>query len=526
MSYLFASWRNSGPQAAVFSIWLASTVSIAAVSIILTGGHLVYTLDDPYIHLAVANSIIHGGYGVNITENSSPSSSILYPYILTVTTLLGLDDYGPLVINILFSAITVMLLIKILSEFFELTGGERFVLAMGLVFASSSFALPMTGMEHSIHVAACVATLYGLIKLAQGAPAPPSLIAGIIAMPLLRFEGAALTGGALLAVGILGHYRLTLILSAAVALSFLLYLRFVSLHGLPLLPSSVLLKSNVAASFAGETDMVSAIFSHIEETLKIPQAQVLALLAALLAPKALLFLMRTDKSPEGAVALAAEAAAIGHLAGGNYGWFSRYEVYAVCTALIATLFVYRPRAGSFLRKPAFLTGAVIIIALAVKQGNYFTTALQTPKASRSIYEQQYQMHRFAADFLKEPVAVNDLGLVSYQNPNFVLDLFGLGSEPVRKAKVAGIYGREFIDRITEEHNIVAAMVYDSLFGDQLPLHWTKLAVLESQPVTARDGQVTIYATSDKYVTRVTGALEKFGATVPERVKLTMLLDRK
>ena len=46
-----------------------------------------------------------------------------------------------------------------------------------------------------------------------------------------------------------------------------------------------------------------------------------------------------------------------------------------------------------------------------------------------VYEQQFQMHRFLANFPGRIVAVNDLGLVSYDRPPglYVLDLWGLAS---------------------------------------------------------------------------------------------------
>src|SRR5262245_18537055 len=50
--------------------------------LVLNEGHLVYNLDDPYIHLALAENIARGQYGVNLEEVSAPSSSILWPLLL------------------------------------------------------------------------------------------------------------------------------------------------------------------------------------------------------------------------------------------------------------------------------------------------------------------------------------------------------------------------------------------------------------------------------------------------------------
>ena len=45
-------------------------------------GLFTYTLDDPYIHLRLAENISQGHYGINPSEYSAPSSSILWPFLL------------------------------------------------------------------------------------------------------------------------------------------------------------------------------------------------------------------------------------------------------------------------------------------------------------------------------------------------------------------------------------------------------------------------------------------------------------
>ena len=89
---------------------------------------------------------------------------------------------------------------------------------------------------------------------------------------------------------------------------------------------------------------------------------------------------------------------------------------------------------------------------------YVAAALVTPFAARNIYEQQYQMGRFAREIYNRPVAVNDLGLVAYKNTNFVLDLWGLGSEEVRKAKLSGHYGPEQMTALADHHHTGVAMI--------------------------------------------------------------------
>lgn len=528
MPYATERWSYLRNETAMFWIWLWLTILLIYYSIFLANFTLVYTLDDPYIHLAVANNITQGAYGVNLTEYSSPSSSIIFPFLLASALYLGFGDWGPLVINVIATALTVLLITQIIERNFAAHIGAktRLLLALCFLFASNSLALPMTGMEHSLHVAACIATLYGLIKLAEGQSAPLPLVTGVIAMPLLRFEGLAMTVGALLTIALLKRYRLALFLAATVIASYLVYAKFVSGHSLPLLPSSVLIKSEVASGLFDSSSLLSALFAHLRYSLHLREGKLLAVMLALLAPKALLFMLGRGKSPEGAVALTASAALSGHLLGGDYGWFARYEVYAVCTGLIAVLYVYRPALGWLASKSRLAAAGALAVAVLNMSTPYIAATLNTPKASRGIYEQQYQMHRFAVDFLNQPIAVNDLGFVAYRNPNFVLDLIGLGSEPVRKAKAAGTFDKEFIRHTAEQRGVVAAMVYEEWFPDGLPVQWVKVGQLETQRVTAAIGKVAFFATHPAHVQEVTEALYKLKATLPGRVKLTIIPARQ
>jgi hypothetical protein len=76
--------ESSAGRLIAFSVGLylfLCAVLVAGV-LIKTHGHLVYSLDDPYIHLGLAENIAKGHYGINLTEYSSPSSSILWPFLL------------------------------------------------------------------------------------------------------------------------------------------------------------------------------------------------------------------------------------------------------------------------------------------------------------------------------------------------------------------------------------------------------------------------------------------------------------
>lgn len=58
------------------------TILVEIIQILkLNQGRFIYTLDDAYIHLALAENIMQGHYGVNLGEFSALSSSILWPFL-------------------------------------------------------------------------------------------------------------------------------------------------------------------------------------------------------------------------------------------------------------------------------------------------------------------------------------------------------------------------------------------------------------------------------------------------------------
>ena len=74
--------RPSGTRGAASLVWALALLGVGfAVELVailrLNAGRFTYTLDDPYIHLALAERIRRGLYGINPGEAASPASSLL-----------------------------------------------------------------------------------------------------------------------------------------------------------------------------------------------------------------------------------------------------------------------------------------------------------------------------------------------------------------------------------------------------------------------------------------------------------------
>src|SRR5262245_54827593 len=101
----------------LFCFALACAAELAAIRALQQGG-FTYTLDDPYIHLALAENIARGHYGVNLGELSAPSSSVLWPFLLAPFARASWGDLAPLLLNLAAGALTVELVQRFLLDLY------------------------------------------------------------------------------------------------------------------------------------------------------------------------------------------------------------------------------------------------------------------------------------------------------------------------------------------------------------------------------------------------------------------------
>jgi len=502
---------------------LAAILVLAAVTVWLCGGHLIYSLDDPYITLGLGWHIGHGHYGLNASEVASPSSSIIYPFILSLFAWSPLQEWVPFFINSMAAACTAALFATLCTRYsIGSLARERlrtaFLVAV-LCLSINIVGLVFTGLEHSLHTLTSVAVLYGLARTLEEGKVPAWLVPALVFNPLLRFEGAALTGLVLVALALSGHFRTALVgfvLTGAVLGG---YTAFMSALGLPFLPSSVLVKT--ADDLGHLHHAIVGIWNYG------PRALPLWVLLALVILHPFVRSRDTQRSMSRKHEWLFVAVVVGtvaaHATFGGWGWWYRYEIYAVATTAAAAIVLWHTEIRSYVHRAN--TRAVVIVALAMMgiSAFYMRGTLMTPFAGRSIYEQQFQMHRFAVDFYRQPVAVNDLGWVSYRNPQYVLDLWGLGSEEARKARLI-THPPGWLDDLTRAHHVGLAMIYTKWFAGDIPANWRVVGELRSfhTHVTAAQDDVTVYATSPANVPDARAALQRFAASSPaDVIKVTL-----
>ena len=511
---------------------LAVIALLAIATIWFCDGHFVYSLDDPYISLALGWQIGHGHYGLNPVETSSPSSSILYPFLLALFAHTPVYERVPLVINSLAALGTAVCFASMLAHYSIVQRrrdlAHSAILLVTLCIAINVVGLVFTGLEHSLHVLASVLIVYGLARALEEGATPRWLVATIVLAPLLRFEGLALSGLAIVALLIVGQFRAAIVAFLAIAVALAAYVSAMILLGLPPLPSSVLIKAPVFAS--SHLGILGALWKPLSVALNYKQALSLGVcLLALLAHPVLRAAgivgaddeYRLPWKSEMLFVTTVSGAVLAHVMFGSWGWWYRYEIYVVALTAAATLVVWRAQLGAFIAKARSWQVALAVFVLLGINLLYVRATILDPLAGRGVYEQQYQLHRFAVEFYRAPVAANDIGWLSYGNPNYVLDLWGLGSETARKARLV-THRAGWMNDLVESHRIGLAMIYAHWFGGDVPTTWRRIATMRGAhlPVNGSGNEVSFYATTPTAIAKAVAALSEFKQAAGSTVNVT------
>lgn len=514
----------------------ALIAGIATAIYWICDGHLIYSLDDPYISLSLGWHIAHGEYGINAGEAASPSSSILYPLILSAFGWSGWQQYVPLGINAAAALGTggvfaiAACRYQMVTRPSQLARGTALIVA--LCVSINTLGVVFVGLEHSLHALTGVVVILGLARTIEERRVPGLLVVAIVLLPLWRFEGCALAILAIVALASLGHLRHALLALLATGLSLAAYVEAMHILGLPPLPSSVLVKSEVASEVVGGIPGFSTLINLIADNLSHSlnrEAVPVFLLIGLVAARPTLRVLGLITPNPGSWSLKQETlfagvAAVGliaHLLFGKWHALQRYAVYAVAFGAVAAIVLWHEPIAWLVDRGHPILVALAMAAVLDAGLLYVATTLATPLAARGTYEKQYQMHRFAADYYRRPVAVNDLGWVSYRNPNYVLDLWGLGSEAARRA------GRgtdpNWIARMTAARQVGVAMIDADKFA--VPPGWRRVAVLRAPHYIAREDEtVTFFATSMPAVGPALAALHAFSRDLVRDTSLTIFDD--
>ena len=226
---------------------------IVAGMLRLLGGTLGYTLDDPYIHLALAERIALGHYGINLSEVTAPSSSVIWPFLLLPGVGTEWHIWVPLGINLLCGAAAALVIGVVVDRlpWPDGTGLLRAACVLVLMLVGNLAGLPFTGMEHSPQVLVAAICALAVVEGLRDRPIPFWCLVVAALGPAIRYELFAMAGA--LAVVLAGQRRWGAaagLLAASLVLPLAFGAWLVS-QDLPPLPNSVLAKSDAYAEIGG-----------------------------------------------------------------------------------------------------------------------------------------------------------------------------------------------------------------------------------------------------------------------------------
>lgn len=545
------------PQLTVTISLLALLVLAALAIVVADDGQFFYTLDAPYTHLALAEQIRHGTYGLNAGEPAAPSSTILYPLLLV--PLLGLGQYGPMLLCVaatLGSGLAVCALAETcgirLSRIHPL---QLAAITVSLAVALNVIGVALTGLEHALHTMLTILSLLGLVRFMQRGRSDWWWLLTIALLPLVRFESmsAVLTDAFVLAVFNRRAYA-ALVLAAGFSLIFAFAL-FLHSQGLPYLPTSVTARSGVASSGLGMqahhgvlTVLHSVVASLKRNLLSFGATQILLLMVFAgwrLGP----FLSemqrrvrhpRTDASLLGGGSKAGSPAAPGaarfvtpaaagffiliaaaQLLAGSLQSAGRYEVYLFSLGACSLMVCYRDRVAAFVE--TMRVGQCIGVCLTVLAlfAGYVIRTVEDVSSSQTLYLGSAQIRRFVADDYRNAFAITRPGLVKFRNPYPMLDLSGLASAQVQRAITThNASDTEWMNKLVRQHGIGLAIVYTDTRTTP-PFEWTPVAELRTSNASLGiDGSIaTFYAVTPGDVRPILDSLHRFGSTLPPRASL-------
>lgn len=398
-------------------------------------GNFVYGLDDPYIHLSIARNFVeHGVWGLNPATPTSSSSSPLWTMLLAlIYASTGMLDIVPLILNMLFSFVVVLLLFLIISKFF-VNPLVTTIWVNTVIYGTYLPRMVFMGMEHVLHVLLLLIIIKKLIDNYQ-----ENLRLGFsfwvtISLALAtRYE-------TILIVSILSiffwmmrdtKYFWYALISAFISLS-LTGLLSVLADGW-ILPNSVFLRRTVfQISYKTPLTLLNNFYLTLQSQYQFPL--ILTMLSAIIS----LLKSMNDSMQKTFLLLflISSGTAILHSMIGMM--VLRYFFYINILLIIALIygfyFIKKQKYVDFALSKDFLglTKASIFVIFCIGLiWNGMMANRKTVQASVNIYEQQIQTAAFVKDYYNSStIVLNDIGAISrYSNAQFV-DIAGLADNQI------------------------------------------------------------------------------------------------
>lgn len=502
------------------------------ITLSTNAGHFVYLIDDAYIHLTLAQSFANDLIpSINPGEFAHLSSSPLWTAILSFFYFIGLGgELLPLILNIIIAVFFTYYAVVLFLE--NRQSLIMFLIVYLLILLSGSLlALVFLGMEHLLHTFLSLIFLMKIYKLLTASETIEwkekiLLVLLTIMLTTVRYEAAILivVGTAFLVYR--KKYRISILIMLAGILPHLFIGIAALSNGWQFLPSSLILKSNLVMDTSAWSIVKSVLLSPMKKLVLNPELLALAIFVA--GYSIMKFRNRRTAEPGGSTTLILLIVVYMHIIVAGVGWFYRYEAYLLILGIVIVGLIFDSIAREFSGK---MFKAIMIVTLLLCfpffiRAYYIQSEIQL--ASKNIYHQQYQTARFLSlNYNDEPIAVNDIGLVSYKTKSRIIDLWGLAYKPVFDLKRGNLYDTYKIEEILDREKVKVAAVYSEWFdiGKGFPYSWHHAGTMKIEDnVVCGSDAVSYFAKDSISFNKLKIHLEQFSNKLPNGV--TLIINNK
>ncbi len=469
------------------ALWAVIAV-LQLLAAVRMDGHLVYTLDDAYIHMAMAKNLaLHDVYGVTRYEFSSSSSSPVWTLLVALFyVIFGVHDAIPFLLNLVVASLVLVTAYALLTKFVK----SIILLITALLCIAFFTPLPLlvsTGMEHTLHILLAMLFLWlatrALIEdfSTLRTWAFVALLVVCAGLVMTRLESYALVVVMVVLFFIRGRWKVAIGVLLASVIPLFVYQAISVAHGWEWLPNSILIRAHIehAQMFnslqaivvdpGGTPGSVGFLTAGLRTIVEAPYFAVLIGASLLL----LIFSVRRTRQfwrYEHVMLAAYIVMAFAQAQFGRTGQFYRYEAYVIALGI----FVLTPcieSSWAALRlwmtkdRTQLVAGlAFLLIALQMMIPLFtrcFVTLPLIPQASKNIYEQQYQMGLFLQRYYGgKTVAANDIGAICYLADIHLVDLVGLGSADIYQLRRHNLFTTERVQQLCNERGVALAVAYE------------------------------------------------------------------
>ncbi|MCU7617895.1 hypothetical protein NZ698_11865 [Chryseobacterium sp. PBS4-4] len=495
-----------------------------------------YTVDDAYIHLALAkNFALHKVWGMTQYTFSSSSSSPIFTFILSILIyIFGNHDIIPLIFNLIISFFVIYFLDKYYSQYFQQNRNVIIASLFTLFFAVFHLQV-MLGMEHVLQVFLIVVNIYFFQKWLDSdfkkSESAYWFYFTIALLGLVRFESMFYFVSLAFVFVCLKNFRNAFLTLVCGFLPILIFGYFNYQQSGYFLPYSVVVKG-ARIELAG--DFVSQLQHLLLNKLFLNITFYKVGLFFLLITVVLLYRDYRNKISfhqlilNNFLLIVLSFTLILHSFFGTFRAFFRYEAYIS----VAFVMVIIPRLKHFFVNPLFafkkdkVMGLLIIFNVLLLVYKFGFSHLMIVNGSRNIYEQQIQSAKFLKKYYNtSKVVANDIGAICYFSDIHLLDIVGLGSKEMIPYNENGReFDQKFENFVTEysiKNNYDLAIVYEEWFGGYVPKNWKKVAVLTiDDNINAAVDHVVIYSINPENYLQLQENVRKFKWNKNVQVSIT------